>query len=199
MFLLIGDVTGHGVAAAIVTGVAKAACDLARSLRKEHLRCDEMLRMMNTSIHGADKQRLLMTCVAAVIDPRSRTLTVANAGHSFPYVVRTTNGETKCTPIIVHGAPLGAGADSIYQETQIDLLPNDVLFWHTDGVTEFENDRHEQFTDRRLRAVLEHAARWDPPAIRDTLLHALSRFGGRTPATDDVTFVVARIGDFGVT
>ncbi|HLL85580.1 MAG TPA: PP2C family protein-serine/threonine phosphatase [Longimicrobium sp.] len=191
--IVVGDVTGHGIASAIITGAAKAACDLAMSLRRNGLKCEELLRLMNAAIHGAARQRLLMTCIAAIIDPRSRSISVANAGHGFPYLVREQNGTHEITPIVCHGAPLGANQDSVYSSVQTRLNPGDVLVWYTDGLVECEDERGEHFGEKRLKATLQHAARWHAPAIRDSVAHAITRFASGRPQKDDITFVVARM------
>jgi len=191
--VVIGDVTGHGIASAIITGAAKAACDLAMSLHRNGLKCEDLLKLMNAAIHGAARQRLLMTCVAGIIDPRSKTLWVANAGHAFPYLVREQNGGYEITPIVTHGAPLGANQDSVYATTQTQLKPGDILVWYTDGLLECEEERGEQFGEKRLKATLQHAARWHAPAIRDSIAHALTRFASGHPQKDDITLVVARM------
>jgi len=129
--IVVGDVTGHGISSAIITGAAKAACDLAMSLHRNGLKCEDLLKLMNAAIHGAARQRLLMSCVAAIIDPRSGTLWLANAGHAFPYLVREQAGMYEVTPLIAHGAPLGANQDSVYTTVQAQLRPNDVLVWYT--------------------------------------------------------------------
>jgi len=192
--VVLGDVTGHGIASAILTGAAKAACDLAIAQHREGLECEELLRMMNTAIHGAGRQRLLMTCVAAIIDPRTMTLSVANAGHSFPYLVRGQGERCEMMTVVSHGAPLGATRDSVYTSQHVRLAPGDVLLWYTDGLVECEDARSEQFGEKRLRATLQHASRWHAPAIRDSLVHAITRFMGNHQQKDDITFVVARMG-----
>lgn len=194
VFLIIGDVTGHGVASAILTGVAKAACDIARSLRKNELQCDELLRMMNTSIYGAGKQKLMMTACVCMIDPRAKKITVSSAGHTFPFLLRNRNGAITAAPIVAHGSPLGASSDSVFPEVTVPLEPNDVLCCYTDGVTECENPLKEQFSERRLRELLIHAGRWDPTAIRDTIEHSLAQFANGAPQADDMTFIIAKVG-----
>jgi serine phosphatase RsbU (regulator of sigma subunit) len=197
VFLVIGDVTGHGVASAILTGVAKAACDIARNLRKNDLQCDELLRMMNTSIYGAGKQRLMTTASVCMIDPRSKKLTVSSAGHTFPMLIRNRGGQLTAAPIVAHGSPLGASPDSVFPEVTVPLESNDVLCCYTDGVTECESPLKEQFSERRLRELLIHAGRWDPSAIRDTIEHSLAQFAGDAPQIDDITFIIAKVGMLG--
>jgi hypothetical protein len=138
--VVLGDVTGHGIASAILTGAAKAACDL------------------------------------------------------IPYLVRGQGERCEMMTVVSHGAPLGATRDSVYTSQHVRLEPGDVLLWYTDGLVECEDARGEQFGEKRLRATLQHASRWHAPAIRDSLVHAITRFMGNHHQKDDITFVVARLG-----
>jgi phosphoserine phosphatase RsbU/P len=186
---LIGDVTGHGIASAILTGAAKAACDLARVVYKGKISCGNLLQLMNAAIYEAAKRQRMMTCVASILDPATRTVTVANAGHSFPLLVR--RGTIR--PLMSEGAPLGAAPAADYQASQVPVEPGDVLVWFTDGVTECENEGHEQFTERRLRALCLRVSQEDPWGIRDAISRELGAFTGGRPPADDMTFVVGRI------
>jgi serine phosphatase RsbU (regulator of sigma subunit) len=192
LLVVIGDVTGHGISSAIITGAAKAACDLARTLHGDKLKCEDLLSMMNRSIDGAAKQQLLMTCQATIIDPHTRTITLANAGHSLPYLVRRAKQGVSVQQLPCHGAPLGAMRESVYTPYSFRLFSGDLMLWYTDGITDCENAQGEQFSQKRLRTVLDHAAQWEPTAIRDTIVHTLSRYTESVAPNDDMTFVVGR-------
>jgi serine phosphatase RsbU (regulator of sigma subunit) len=185
----IGDVTGHGISSAIITGAAKAACDLARTFSADRLTVSQLLKIMNCSIYEVGKQKFLMTCAAAIFDPATRSMAIANAGHPFPYIVRKNN----VRQIPSHGSPLGAGSSAEYQANTVQLQQGDTLLWFTDGVTECENDSHEQFTDKRLRGLFLEVAGSGPERARDAIAEAISDFRGSRALDDDVTFVVAAI------
>lgn len=185
----VGDVTGHGVASAILTGVAKAACDVTRTLTSGAVGCGEILELMNTAIYEAGRQQRLMTCVATVLDPQRRILQVATAGHRAPLLLRGS----QVIPITTDGPPLGASAKMKYEEATVALQPNDTLVWYTDGVTECENERNEQFSERRLRSICLSAARADPRAVREEITRNIQSFIGTRVPEDDVTFVVGKV------
>ncbi len=184
---VIGDVTGHGIASAIITGAAKAACDLARTFTNGRITPGALLEMMNCCIYEAGKQKLMMTCTASIFDPATRSLTIANAGHHFPYLVR--RGALR--QLISHGSPLGAASTSEYPAATVQLEAGDGILWFTDGVTECENAEHEQFTERRLRALFQTAAASGPERARAAIVEAIGAFSQGQPQTDDITFVVA--------
>lgn len=186
---VIGDVTGHGISSAIITGAAKAACDLARTFTAGKLGTASLLEMLNVSIYEAGKRQLMMTAAASIFDPVTSTLSFANAGHPFPFLVR--RGAVR--PIVAHGSPLGAAETTTYQASDIEVAPGDAVLWFTDGVTECENDAREQFSEKRLRAVFQASAGAGPVAARDAIVKAVSAFRGSEPLADDVTLVVAGV------
>ena len=187
--VLVGDVTGHGIPAAIVTGAARAASATAVALTKGNVGAGEILAMMNGAIHQSVQRHVMMTCTAAVIDPRASTVTFANAGHHFSYLVRGALAR----PLVAHGPPLGAAPTAQYEEVTSVLQPADTLVWFTDGLIEAENEWGEQFTEKRLRALCQRVASDGAVAARDGILEVLSQFRGKHPPSDDVTVVVATI------
>lgn len=187
---LVGDVTGHGISSAIITGAAKAACDLACHVTSGRLTASELLAMMNAAIYETARRQIMMTCVASIFDPQKRTLTIANAGHPFPFQIH--NGQVR--PLASQGQPLGASKDSVYEPVTVSFAPNDVLVWFTDGVVESENEWNEQFTEKRLRAVCQRVASSGARGVRDAVVDALKSFSRSDRAQlDDITLVVASI------
>jgi serine phosphatase RsbU (regulator of sigma subunit) len=186
---LVGDVTGHGISSAIITGAAKAACDLACHVTSGRLSPSELLGMMNAAIYETARRQIMMTCIATVFDPQRRTLTVANAGHHFPFHIR--DGQLK--PVMAQGQPLGAAKDSAYEAASVTFAPNDVVVWFTDGVVECENEWGEQFSEKRLRAVCQRVAGAGARGIRDAVVAAVDSFRAQRPQLDDITLVVASV------
>ncbi len=186
---VIGDATGHGISSAIITGAAKAACDLACNVTQGQLSPSDLLKMMNSAIHETGRRQIMMTCVASMFDPATKTLTVANAGHHFPYQVR--DGQLR--PIMAHGQPLGAASGSTYESTSVPFASNDLFVWFTDGIVECENDRGEQFSEKKLRAVCQRAASSGARAVRDAVVEAVKSFKKPGPQSDDMTLVVASV------
>jgi len=187
--VVVGDVTGHGISSAIITGAAKATCDLALQLTSDTLTPSRLLAMMNQTLYRMARRKIMMTSVAAVLDPAKRTLTVANAGHPFPILVR--NSITH--PIMAEGPQLGDSPRASYEDSTVELHSGDVMVCFTDGVTELENERAERFTERRLRAVVQRTAAQGAPRVCSALVEALTQFRGNHPATDDLTLVVTSV------
>lgn len=186
---LVGDATGHGISSAIITGAAKAACDLACNITSGRVTAGELLKMMNSAIHETARRQIMMTCIAGVFDPAQGTLTVANAGHHFPYQIR----EGQVHPIMVHGQPLGAASGSTYETVTVHVAPKDVFVWFTDGIVEAENAQGETFSEKKLRAICQRMAGQGAKAVRDAVVEAVAAFRGQGIQADDMTLVVTSV------
>jgi sigma-B regulation protein RsbU (phosphoserine phosphatase) len=86
LLVIIGDVTGHGVASAMITAAAKGSATTMMDVTAGDLTLPALLKSLNAAIHDAAKGRFVMTCFASIYDPKTRQLTYANAGHNFPYI-----------------------------------------------------------------------------------------------------------------
>lgn len=187
--VVVGDVTGHGVSSAIITGAAKAACELALHVTGGDLTPNVLLELMNATLYRMARRQIMMTSVAAVFDPAQRVLTVANAGHPFPLLVR----DHITHPILAEGPQLGDAPGVRYDASQLELHAGDVMVSFTDGATECENDKGERFTERRLRTVIQRVAETGAKGVCDALVEAIGAFCGNQPLVDDLTLVVASI------
>ncbi len=195
VLILIGDVTGHGVPAAMITAAAKAACDVGRALEGPRLTPARLLSIMNSAIHESARRRYVMTCFACLIDTSNRTITYANAGHNFPYLYREASTlqshESEFTVLMSRGNRLGDIPDSTFTETSQTLRSGDRLVFYTDGLIECENPSGEEFGEKRLRNIIRSTASDNPAQMRDMLMAAAGQFYADTPRKDDITLVVA--------
>ncbi|HZS38175.1 MAG TPA: SpoIIE family protein phosphatase [Polyangia bacterium] len=194
ILVVIGDVTGHGVPSAMITAAAKAACDVARSTDGAKLTVTKLLEVMNRAIFESAKRKFVMTCFASIIDPKARTITYANAGHNFPYLFRPGAPDgTDFQVLMSRGNRLGDLEESTYSEKTHPLQSGDVLVWYTDGIVECENDRGEEYGEKRFRAAIRRAGDLDPVAMRESVVGAAGTFFGDRARKDDITMVFARI------
>jgi len=194
VMFLIGDVTGHGVGPAMLTGVAKGAADvIARMTPVGELTPAAMLEELNVSMCNAGTDSLQMTCAAALIDPHAATVTFASAGHPLPYVVRQRYGDRSLSQLVAQGNPLGASFGTEYEENTMSLEYGDAIVWYTDGVLDAESERGDVFGDKRFRYHLRCAPGLEPAELRGVLEKALVEFMGKHAPADDITFVVAQL------
>lgn len=199
--VVIGDVTGSGVAAAMVTAAARGACDAAVQARGDDLDVLTLLRQLDLAVRQVGAGRFHLTCFAAVIDPAGGEVHFANAGHVAPYVLRprptpSPAGDTvELSALVARGNPLGAGAATVAKQATRPIAPGDLLIWYTDGLIECHGADGKQFGDRRLQRVLKRLDEdeLDPVAVQRRLAAELAAHLGGLPIDDDMTLVVARL------
>ncbi len=194
ILLVIGDVTGHGVPSAMITATAKASCDVARHVNNDDVAVTTLLEIMNRAIFESAKRRFVMTCFAAIIDPVTRIITYANAGHNFPYLYRMgENGQGEFGSLMIRGNRLGDVESSTYEAKSTQLRPGDILVWYTDGIVECESGEGEEYGERRFRASIRRAAHLDPGNLRNAVVHEAMSFYGAAKPKDDITMIVGRV------
>ncbi len=193
LLIVIGDVTGHGVPSAMITATAKAACDVARTVNDDDVSVTTVLEIMNDAIFQSAKRKFVMTCFASIVDPRTRTITYANAGHNFPYLYRQTGKRGEFGSLMIRGNRLGDLKESKYEAKTTELLPGDLLIWYTDGIVECENAAGEEYGEKRFRASIRRGAALDPGELRDNAVTEAMNFYGEMPRKDDITLVIGRI------
>lgn len=188
---LVADVTGEGIAAALLMANLQAAVRLTIG---DHDDPAELLDRWNKLICANTESSKFITCSLALLDPASKTLHVASAGHCRPYVVRV-NGAPPEQLEVDSGYPLGVVEDATFVTSQfhIDSTPF-VYFLYTDGVTEAMNAQGEQFGEKRLCSVLESAAEQDPTPFVKHVRRDVGMFADGAPQSDDITILAARVG-----
>lgn len=187
--LVIADVSGHGVQAGMVTTAAKASLHTLLALGVATPA--GLLAGMNNAILQTARQTLLMTCLIACLDTAEGTVTIANAGHNFPYLLRRGGGEPEMLDDAV-GFPLGFERKSRYSESRLPFGAGDALFLYTDGIVECADAAGEEFGYHRLATLLREAAcRQAPHLLHKSLLSAASQFTGNPVFDDDVTTLLA--------
>lgn len=197
--LMIGDVTGHGVAAAMVTAAAKGCYDVALRLLGANVGPVELLQQLHRAVKRAGGDQFHMTCFVSILDTRARTIHYANAGHVVPYLCRRSpaNKRVSLDVLVARGNPLGAAERAEYKAHERAVEPGDVLVWYTDGVVECTNRQRQQYGDRRFQRSLKRLVQetTDIAAVRDGVLRDAFAFHEGHPADDDITLVVARLAD----
>lgn len=188
--VVIGDVTGHGVASAMITATAKGAATTMMAITQGHLELQPLLRAMNAAIHDAARGKFVMTCFATIYDPQTRVLTFANAGHNFPYLWDAQ--KAKLVSLVVRGNRLGDVSESDFEIKQVQVNPDDVMIWYTDGIVECEDVRGEEFGERRFRALIRKHATVPPDKARDEIVGRANHFYGEVPQKDDITLVIGK-------
>ena len=187
--LLIADVSGHGVQAGMVPTAAKASLHTLLSMGVTTPA--GLLAGMNDAILATARKSLLMTCLIACIDTGNGTLTIANAGHNFPYITRQGNPEPQMLDTAA-GFPLGFEKEYLYEESCTPFGAGDSLFMYTDGIVECENADGEELGYERFSALLQKGMEsCATHQLHDALAAGASLFTGTPLFDDDVTTLFA--------
>src|SRR5258705_9006062 len=177
--IALADVSGKGMPAALLMSATRA---ILRSLARIHPSPGQTLLHLDQTLAEDFPMGKFVTMIYAVLDARSREITVASAGHLNPLLINGT-----CSFLEIDtGLPLGLGAAS-YPEHKIKLEPGTKLLFYTDGITEAVNNDDEEYGPARL---LDHFLQ--PDACIEGLLEEVQRFGQRSDRTDDATAVLIR-------
>ncbi len=185
--MVVGDVTGHGVASGLVLSGVRSSLNL---LRDEMGRPSAVLDRVNLMLKRTSAPRMHMTLALVVLDRSECATTVATAGHP-PVLLRRANGEVE--EVGSGSFPLGAIENARYVEDRIKLSPGDVLLLYSDGLVETINPAGDQYGWDRLKKILR-GLDGIPTAneIRDLILREVWEFKDEAEQMDDVTMVVVR-------
>jgi PAS domain S-box-containing protein len=183
--LAIGDVQGKGPRAAAVTGLARYSIRAAATRGADSR---GVLGTLNTALLREERGRRFLTLVYATLDLRSPEprVTVANAGHPRPLVVRADGA---VEPLGNHGMLLGVVEDVRVEDSPLDLNPGDALVLYTDGVIEAPHG-DGILGEEGLIDVLRDCAGASADALAESVLSGALSEGGS--ARDDVAVLVLR-------
>ena len=186
---LIGDVSGHGVGAALLMAEARTMF-LAERLVAPN--AAQLLCKLNELLH-ADLECAghFITACCAIFDATTRELSYANAGHPPALLLRAS--EARCTPIDADGCLLGISKAADFTEVKVRLQKNDIVVFYTDGITEMQNAAGEMFGVTRLGDAVVSSRAEDPELLVAKVLMALDGFAGNTRPEDDQTIVAMKL------
>jgi serine phosphatase RsbU (regulator of sigma subunit)/pSer/pThr/pTyr-binding forkhead associated (FHA) protein len=183
----IGDVTGKGVSAALLMARLHASA-------RYHLISSpapgDAMTALNAEISTIGLGFRLITLVFAVVDPQSKTVCIANAGH-LPPIYRAADGSSKFIGMDESGMPLGVLPDQRFNEMTVPLQPGESLLFYTDGITEAMNSKDEMYGKERLVASVQKPSA-SAAAMVTALVESVTAFCGKSPQRDDICVTAVR-------
>jgi ammonium transporter len=201
--LYMGDVTGHGLPSALLSGVVCGAVYSSEYMhgiltgRDTRLAAEKQLRnladVVNRIVLQTGKGELLMTMAFMHVNLRSGQIAFLNAGHNMPYLVKGT--ETASAPpsvsnLVSRGSRLGEGPKPDFEVIHAKLEPGDVVVLYTDGLVENQGPDGRVFSVREMKQVL--ATKKTAADIRDELVARAKGVWGDQPLADDHSLLVFR-------
>jgi sigma-B regulation protein RsbU (phosphoserine phosphatase) len=181
--MLVADVSGKSMPAALLVSALHAAVQL---LVREGRELGEVATELNRHIHRWSAENKFVTFIIAAIDREAETLEYVNAGHNPGYVLIADRLET----LKSHGLPIGMLAQSKYMTQTRSFPTGSTVVLYSDGITEAENEREEEFGNERLEELLSSSC--SASELRDKIAAAVDLFVGTAPQKDDETLVIGR-------
>ncbi len=186
LFICIGDVSGHGIAAAILMA---RIIGLVRIVALDFPEPDKLLAVLNDRLCEGNDTEMYATLFCAFLDMTSGRLHYANAGHCPPLL---HDGLQAVRLDIPRGPLVGAFPAVRFGSMEIQLRPGDTLFCYTDGLTEAEDPAGNAFDETRCIAHLARPLDGSLAVLLTQFREAVATFSGSQDLTDDCTMLAVR-------
>lgn len=191
--LAIGDVSGKGLPAALLTSSLHSTIRALRFTGNSSL--PELVRSIHELFYEICPDNCYATLFVARYDPRQQRLHYVNAGHEPPFVLRKT-GKLYRTIFLETGGPvIGMLRKSSYREGAVSLNPGDLVVAYTDGLCETRNSAGEEWGWPRFLEKVEACAEQKARDIVDAVMRETENFAAGAPQFDDVTLWVSKVED----
>ena len=180
--LVIGDVCGKGVPAAIFMAVSRT---LLRATALQKLSAGPCLQYVNRILSAQNDAGMFVTVFYGILNTRTGDLEFACGGHN-PLPICFRKAKSPCLnfkPV----CPPGILDETHYETEHRQLQPGDTLVSYTDGVTEAADRAENFFSEQGLEAYLRSAAGLSPEEVINGLVAEVRKFTGETPQSDDIT------------
>jgi sigma-B regulation protein RsbU (phosphoserine phosphatase) len=190
LMIALGDVMGHGIAAAMLMATARGVL---RSQARSQGSLGQLLTHLNEHIVADTRGDRFMTMFLAIVDTSAMSMRWASAGHDQPLIHDPQRGLLTEIDGNAGGVPLGVLAGEAYEEsTYTHLRAGQVMLIGTDGLWEAKNDAGEQFGKERVGEALAALAHLSAAQIEAGLYERLQQFCSGRASDDDVTYVVVK-------
>lgn len=184
LVMVVGDVSGKGVPAALYMVISKM---LIKNGMDDSLSPGEILEKVNGQLCENNDFDMFVTVWLGIMEISTGRVVAANAGHEFPAVSKGDG--TFALLSDPHGFVLGGMEDSKYSEYEFELGEGEALFVYTDGVPEATNEKEELFGTDRMLGILNQNPRADPEQKVGQIKTAIDEFVGEAPQFDDITML----------
>jgi sigma-B regulation protein RsbU (phosphoserine phosphatase) len=195
--IALADVSGKGVAAALIMSVVQASLRIISSERD--MPPPRLVERMSQFVYQSTPASKYATFFYAQLDEPRRHLRYVNAGHNAPYLLRAAPSSTagsappEIEQLSAGGTVVGMFPDTRYEEATVALRPGDVLLAFTDGVPEAHNPENEEFGEERLQQLLRETAGLPADEINLRLSADLKNWIRDAEQYDDLTFIVMKV------
>jgi len=191
--LVLGDVSGKGLSAALVMGVVQGAVHAANATGPA-VNHEQSAERLNQLLCKKTSRERFVSLVWCYFDAITSTLSYINAGHLPPLLMRRkSDGKFDIIRLDEGGPVLGVLPGATYKQSQIPVQPGDLLVVFSDGILEALNSDDEEFGEERILTAVEENWGGSPSQITDAVLARVRVFLGRELPHDDQTLMVVRL------
>jgi serine phosphatase RsbU (regulator of sigma subunit) len=191
--LILGDVSGKGLSAALVMGVVQGAVH-ASNVTGAASNHEQSAERLNQLLCMKTARERFVSLVWCCFDPIASVLGYINAGHLPPLLVRQkVDGSFEVERLEEGGPVLGVLPGATYRQARVAIQPGDLLVVFSDGISEAANARDEEFGEARILAAVEENWAGSPAEILDAVLARVRTFLGKELPHDDQTLMVVRL------
>jgi len=192
--MLLGDVSGKGLPAALLMGLIHGAVRSSHWVGEEPDHEDASRRLNELLLLRTSVERFA-SMFWCYYDSDEQVLRYVNAGHLPPYLVlHQGNGAPVLRRLEEGGPVLGVIPDAEYKQGKVHFRPGDLLVLYSDGVVEAANATEEEFGEERLAAILRENHSRPAAAVRDEILCQVKTFIGNESPQDDLTLLIVKAG-----
>jgi phosphoserine phosphatase RsbU/P len=190
--LAIGDVSGKGIAAALLMASLRASL---RGVSLDNPRdFAKLMDKVNRLVYEASASNRYATFFFAAYDPKTRRLDCVNAGHNPPVVLRCgAHGEVEVVRLEADGPVVGLLPLAPYTEQSVTLMPGDLLLLFTDGISEAMTHADEEWGEERMIASAQVCREKTADAVMKDLFRDVDAFTAGAPQHDDMTLLVLKL------
>jgi sigma-B regulation protein RsbU (phosphoserine phosphatase) len=188
LVIFLGDVSGKGIPASMFM---VRAISLARLLARDIPEPELILARLNDELSVDNPSYMFVTFLCAVFEPATGRLSIANAGHCRPVLLRP--GEPPAWAVKNLGIALGFETDLEFERTELTLHPGDAIILYTDGVSEAFNPQDECYGDPRLLSDAAELAGKPPASLTAELLERVHTHADSAPQSDDIAILTLRV------
>jgi len=185
--LVLGDVSGKGVPAALFMAVTKT---MIKTQAADDSSPASIVTRVNEELSADNPACMFVTLFVAIVNVRSGELRFTNAGHNPPYILRR-DGKLDCLDQR-HGPIIGAVEGVAFREDQVEISEQDTLLLFTDGVTEAMDTSDQLYSEDRLEKFLRKADN-TPDQLTGDVLQAVEMFATGAEQADDITLLAFRV------
>ena len=190
--LVIADVTGKGISAALLVNTLNASL---YTYLEFNLPLTEMAERLNKLIYRSSPSDKFITFFMAVLDPKSSELDIINAGHN-PILLLRKNGTLEK----IDAGGIGLGMLDLglpFTGQKLTLETGDKLFLYTDGIPEAMNKNEEEYSDERMIDFLKNNSNKTANDFVEALVNDVKSYAGSAQQSDDITMLILKKLDIG--